>query len=173
MLLVLGLLLGIQHQAKHVETKLGEVEAHLAEGLFGLVPEHVASMGPEGRDGLADGRVVARSGGVDVSRVGDLALGGRVDTMDLRVRQRLQFLVRDGQRQRSRRQHRRPRGALATYRQIEPSGQGVDASVHEQLLARVVDGWGVGVLLERSRAGELLGKVFTGVEVLQQAADRI
>lgn len=92
MLLVLGLLLGVQHQAEHVVTKLRIVQAHLAKVVFGLVPQHVAALRPEGGNGLADRGVVARRIGVNEARVGDLALGGRIDSVDLGVRQSLECL---------------------------------------------------------------------------------
>jgi hypothetical protein len=54
--------------------------------------KHMAAMSPEGSDGLANDIVVAGRIAVDEARVVDLALGGGVDAMDLRVRELLEFL---------------------------------------------------------------------------------
>lgn len=50
-------------------------------------------------------------------------------------------------------------------------GQGVNSCVFQQLVAAVVDRGDRGVGFEDSLAGELLGEVFTSVEVLEETAD--
>lgn len=105
--------------------------------------------GPEAGDGGADFRVVAGGVGVGVAGVGDLAAGGRVDAVDLGL------------------------GEDAEGVDAELLGEGVDAGVAEELVARVVDGGGGRVGLEDALAGELLGEVLARVEVLEEAADRV
>lgn len=134
---------------KHVVTELRELQAERAELVFGLGAQGVAAGGPEVGDGRAHRRVLLAGVLVDVAGVRDLALGGRVDAVDLAARQALELVHAE----------------LLGYR--------VDARMLEQLLARLVDGRQGGVRLEQALAGQLLGEVVAGVEVLEEAADGV
>lgn len=70
-------------RTEHVVAELGEFQAEVVELLLGLGAERVAARGPEVGDGHADGRVVLGRVLVDVTGVGDLALGRRVDAVAL------------------------------------------------------------------------------------------
>lgn len=91
-LLLFATLLLVQHQIKDFEAKLGEGETHLTEFGLGFVPEDMRSMCPEGSDRLADNFVFGGSVAIYETCVGDLALGGGVDAMDLRMCKRFQLL---------------------------------------------------------------------------------
>lgn len=101
---------------------------------------------PEVGDGGTDGGVVLGGELVDVAGVGDLALGGRVDAVDLVGREVLEV------------------------GEAELLGDGVHARVLEKLLAREVDLGNRGVLLQRALAGNLLGEVIACVQELEEAA---
>jgi hypothetical protein len=75
----------------------------------------VRTRSPEARDGSADRSVVIASKSVDVASVCDLALGGRIDAVDLRAREGLESS------------------------DTKLLGEGVDTGVLEQLVATVVD----------------------------------
>lgn len=78
-------LLGIQHEAEHIEGELRVLEAHVAEAALGLVAQDVGALAPEAGHGFADGEVGARGVGVDVAGVGNLREGGRGDEVDFGV----------------------------------------------------------------------------------------
>ena len=103
--------------------------------------------GPEAGNGRPHLGVVGARVGVDVARVGDLALGGRIDAVDLGAGERAQ-------------------GADAKL-----LAEGVDTRVLEELVARVVDGRRRGVVLEDALAGELLGEVLARIEEFEEDAD--
>lgn len=140
---------GVGTRTEHVVAELGELETEAAELLLGLGTEGVAAGGPEVGDGHADGRVLGRRVLVDVAGVGDLALGGRVDAVDLARRQVLEA------------------------GQAELVGQRVHARVLEQLVARHVHLGDRRVLLERPLAGNLAREVVARVQELEEAADRV
>lgn len=94
---------------------------------------------PEAGNGRADRSVVGASVGVDVAGVGDLALGGRVDAVNLGA------------------------GEGAQCVDTKLLGKSVDARVLEELVARVVDGRGRGVVLEDALAGYLLGEILARI----------
>ena len=78
--------------AKHIECEIWEIQAELAEILFGFVSQDVASLTPEAGNGLANRDIRAGRIGVDVPGVFDLALSRCVDgvpccALDSSVRQ--------------------------------------------------------------------------------------
>lgn len=105
--------------------------------------------GPELCDGCADGGVVLAGVGVDVARVGNLALGRRVDAVNLGA------------------------GERAEAGNTEFLSQGVDARVLQQLCAVRIDFGSRGILLEGARTGDLAGEVLSRVEELEEASDRV
>jgi len=109
----------------------------------------VAAGGPEDGDGSAHRLVLGACVLVDVASVGDLALGSRVDAVDLAAGQVLELV------------------------DAQLLGQRVHARVLEELLARLVDGRQRGVLLQLPLARQFLGEVVTRIQVLQEAADGI
>lgn len=111
------------------------------------MPQHVAALAPEARDGLPDGRVVAARVPVDVAGVRELGDGGGGHEVDLRVREG--FQGRHGEFLRER----------------------VDFGVFEELGAGLVDGRGGGVGLEGS-GGEFVREVLARVEVFEEAGGR-
>lgn len=137
-----------QH-TEHVVTELGKLQAQAAELLLGLGAERVAAGGPERSDGGADRRVLLGRELVNVAGVGDLALGRRVDAVDLARRQALEV------------------------GKAELLGERVHLGVLEELVARHVDVGNRGVLLERALARHLLGEVIARVEELEEAADGV
>ena|SRR6187402_2643224 len=68
---------------KNVVSELRELQTHLSELFLGLGTQRVTSGSPEVRNGSTYGRIVPLGMCVDVSRICDFALCGRVDTMDL------------------------------------------------------------------------------------------
>jgi hypothetical protein len=132
---------------ENIVPELRVLQAQSLELGLGLGAQRMRPRGPEAGDGRAHRRVVGARVGVDVAGVGDLALGRRVDAVDLGAREGAQ-------------------GAHA-----EPVGEGVDARVLEELVARVVDGRRRRVVLEDALAGELLGEVLARVEEFEEAAD--
>lgn len=100
---------------------------------------------PKVGHGRADGRVVLGGELVHVASVRDLALGGRVDTVDLAARKILEV------------------------GETKLLGDGVHARVLEELVAREVDLGDGGVLLERALARNLLGEVIACVQELEKA----
>lgn len=64
-------------------------------------------------------------------------------------------------------------GEGAQVGDLELFGQGVDAGMLEELLAGLVDLGEGGIDLELALTGHLAGKVVAGVEVLEEAADRV
>ena len=101
---------------------------------------------PEAGNGRANLLVILACVGVDVTGVSDLALGGGVDAVDLGAGEGLEGV------------------------DAELLRQGVDASVLEELVARVIDGGGSRVVFEDALARELLGEVLARVEELEEAA---
>ena len=79
------LLLGIQHEAKHIERKLRVLETHVAETALGLVAQHVRALAPEGGHGSPDRGVCSCCMAVDVARVGEFGGGGGGDQVDFGV----------------------------------------------------------------------------------------
>jgi hypothetical protein len=148
-LVALPLELVVEDAGQHVVAKLRVLQAQRLELVLGLGAQGVRARGPEAGDGRADGGVVGDGVGVDVAGVGNLAAGRRVDAVDLGGGERLE-------------------GAEAVA-----LGEGVDARVLEQLVARVVDLGQAGVGLEDALAGDLAGEVLAGVEVLEEAADGV
>lgn len=124
---------------KHIVTELRELQAERTELVLGLGTQSVAARGPEVGDWRAHRGVVLAGVLVDVTRVCDLALGGRVDAVDLAAREALELV------------------------HAEPLGYRVNARVLEQLLARLVDGRQGGVRLEQALARQLLGEVVASV----------
>lgn len=104
---------------------------------------------PEARDGCANSGIVGAGIGIDVTGVGDLALGSRVDAVDLGARKSLEA------------------------RDAKLLGKCVDAGVLEELVAAVVDRGNRGVRLEDALARELPGEVFASVEEFEEASDGI
>lgn len=101
---------------------------------------------PEAGNRRAHRRIVLAGVGVCVAGVGNLALGGGVDAVDLGLGEGLEVL------------------------NTKLVGQGAHAGVLEELVACVVDGGGGRVVLEDALAGELLGEVLARVEVFEEAA---
>jgi hypothetical protein len=134
---------------ENVITKLRMLQAERAELLLGLSPEGVAASSPEVGDGGADRGVLLASVGVDITRVGNLALGRGVHAVDL------------------------PRSQLLQLLDAEFLGQGVGPRMLEQLVTRLVDVGYRGVGFERLLAGDLAREVVSGVEKLEEAADRV
>ena len=91
-LLLFATLLLVQHQIKDFEAKLGEGETHLAEFGLGFVTEDMRSVCPEGSDRLANDFVCGGSVTIHETCVGNLALGGGVDAVDLGMCKRFQLL---------------------------------------------------------------------------------
>ena len=111
------------------------------------MPQHVAPLAPEARDGLADGDVLAARVAVDVAGVRELGDGGGGDEVDLGVGEGFE-------------------GGHGEF-----FGEGVDFGVAEELAAVAVDGGGGGVVFEGA-GGELVGGVFARVEVFEEAGGR-
>ena len=150
--LLAALLARVEDPVEHVEAEVGKIEAEGAELALGLVAQHVAALAPEGRDGPADGGVVARRARVHVARVRDLPLGRARHPVHLGVRQRLQL----------------PEPQLLRQR--------VHARVPQQALARVVVGLAAGRRLAALGLGALArGRTFAGARprrhALQAVAD--
>jgi hypothetical protein len=101
---------------------------------------------PETCDRRADGRVLLAGVLVDVAGVGDLAFCRRVDAVDFRARE------------------------AAETGDAKLFGNGVDARVLEELVARVVDLGDRGVVFQDALARELAREVLAGVEVFEEAA---
>ena len=134
-------------RTEHVVAELRELQAQVAELGLGLGTQGVAAGGPEVGHGRTNGRVLLGRVLVDVAGVGDLALGSRVDAMDL------------------------ARGEVLEQCESKFLRQGVDLGVLEELLARHVDVGDRGVLLQRSLAGHFLGEIVAGVEEFEEAAN--
>lgn len=134
---------------EHVVSELRELQAQAAELLLGLGAKSMGAGGPEVGNGGTNAGVVLLGVLVDVAGVGDLALGGGVDAVNLGG------------------------GKLLEVGQLELLGEGVDAGVLEQLIARLIDLGDSGVLLELTLAGNLLREVVAGVEELEEAADGV
>lgn len=131
---------------EHVVTELGVLQAQRLELLLRLAPQCVRPCCPEARDRRADLLVLLLSVSIDVAGVGNLALGGRVDAVDLGAGEGLEVV------------------------DAELLRQGVDAGVLEELVAGVVDGRGSWIVFEDALTGELLGEVLSGVEEFEKAA---
>jgi hypothetical protein len=125
------------------------LQAQSLELVLGLGAQCVGAGSPEARDGCANGSIVGAGIGVDVAGVGDLALGSRVDAVDLGAREGLEA------------------------RDAKLLGECVDAGVLEELVAAVVDRGDRGVRLEDALAGELLREVFASVEEFEEASDSV
>lgn len=137
------LLLIIQHQAQHVETKLRELETHAPELCFRLVTQHMTARRPERSHGFPDALVCGFRVAVDVSCVFDFAAGGALGEVD--------FLVGEG----------------CEGGDAEALGECVDAGVTEESNAvGVWDGYG-GVGLEGGAAEG--GEVVAFVEEFEEA----
>lgn len=134
---------------EHVVSELGELQAEGAELLLGLGAKSVAASGPEAGDRGTNAGVVLLGELVDVARIADLALGGRVYAVDLGG------------------------GELLELGHLELLAQGVDAGMLQKLITRLVDLGDAGVHLELALAGNLLGEVVASVEELEEAADGI
>lgn len=134
---------------ENVVTELRKLQAQIAELLLGLGAQGVAAGGPEVGDGGADGGVVLAGVLVDVAGVRDLALGRRVDAVDLAAGQAAQLL------------------------HPELLGQGVHARVLQQLLARLVDRRDRRVLLQHALARQLFREVVAGVQKFEEAAHSV
>jgi hypothetical protein len=109
----------------------------------------MAARSPEIHNRGADGRVVLMGMRVDVAGVGDLALRGGVDAVDLGG------------------------GEGAQDGEAEGLGEGVDARVLEQLVAGLVDVGRRGVGLEISRARDLPREVVPRVQELEETPDGV
>lgn len=125
------------------------LQAQSLELVLGLGTESVRARSPEARDRGANRGVVVVGESIDVASVCDLALGGRVDAVDLGAREGLEAV------------------------DAKLVGEGVDAGVLEELVAAVVDGRDGGIGLEDALAWELLGEVLARVEVLEEASDGV
>lgn len=101
---------------------------------------------PKVGHGRANGGVVLGGELVHVARVRNLALGRRVDAVDL------------------------GRSQVLEVGEAKLLGNRVDARVLEQLLARQVDLGDRRVLLERALAGNLFGEVVACIQKLEEAA---
>lgn len=108
------------------------------------MPQHVAALAPEARDGFPDRRVVAARVPVDVAGVREFRDGGRGHEVDFRMREEFEG------------------GQGEFFR------EGVDFCVFEELGARGVDG-GRGRVGLQGSGGELVGEVFACVEVFEEA----
>lgn len=110
--------------------------------------EAITPARPERRDGFPDGCVLGIAFPVHVSRVRELALGGRGGAVDFGVGEG--FEVREG----------------------EAVGEGVDAGVDEEAEAEVVGGGEAGVFFEGgvARGRGFFGEVFGRVEVFDYGA---
>lgn len=131
---------------KHIVTKLRKLQTQTLELLLRLGTQRMTAHGPEIRYRRTDRRVVLGRVLVDVSGIGDLALGRGADAVDLTGRQVLELL------------------------EAELFCQRVDLGVFEELVARVVDLGDGGVGLELARVGELAREVFACVEEFEEAA---
>lgn len=134
---------------ENVVSELRVLQAKRFELGLGLGTQGVRAVGPEVGDRGANGGVALDGVGVDVSGVGDLALGRGVDAVDLGAGKVLE------------------RGDLKLLR------QGVHASMLQELFATLVHLRDRGVGLERSLSGDLLGEVVASVEELEEAADTV
>lgn len=104
---------------------------------------------PKVCDRRADRGIGVVGVGIDVLRIGNLALGGGVDAVDFGA------------------------GEGAQVGEAVLVGEGVDAGVLEELLAALVHFRDGGVGFEDARAGYFFGEVFAGVEELEEAADGV
>jgi len=128
-------------RTENIVSELGVLQAERAELLFGLGSESVAASGPEVGNRSANRSVVLAGVGVDVTGVGDFALGRGVDTVNLAGGKALELL------------------------HTKLFSQSVDSRVFQQLIARFVDRGQGRVGLEDTLAGQLLGEVVARVKV--------
>lgn len=133
-------------RTQNVVTKLRVLQAQALELGFGLGAEGMRARGPEAGNGRAHRGVVAGRVGVHVAGVGELAPGRRVDAVDL------------------------GRGELLEELHAELLGEGVDARVAQEVVARVVEPGHAGVVLELALPGDLAREVLARVEELEEAA---
>lgn len=124
---------------EHIVSELGVFQAQRFELLLGLGPQGVRAGSPEACDGRAHVGIVDPSVAVDVAGVGNLALGRRVDAVNLGARQGLELV------------------------DTVLLGDCVDARMLEQLVAAVVDCRKAWIGLEDALSWQLPGKVFAGV----------
>lgn len=124
---------------KYVVTELRELQAKRTELIFSLGTESVTTSSPKVGDWCAHRGVVCFGVLVDVASIGELALGGRIDAVDLAACQAPEFI------------HAKP----LSYR--------VDAGMLEELFTGLVYGWQGGVWLKRTLARHFLGEVVAGV----------
>lgn len=137
---------GMKALTQNIVTKLGLLQAQVLELILGLRTEGVGACGPEAGDGGAHRGVVGARVGVNIARVGELALGRRVDAVDLGLGELLQEL------------------------HAELLGEGVDARVAQQVVARLVDARHARVMLEHALPRYLAREVLAGVEELEEAS---
>lgn len=136
-------------RTENIVSELGVLQAQSLELVLGLGAQCVGAGSPEARDGCANGGIVGAGVGVDVAGIGDLALGSRVDAVDLGARESLEA------------------------QDAKLLGECVNAGVLEELIAAVVDRGDRGIGLEDALAGELLREVFASVEELEEASDGV
>lgn len=145
--LVYALFLLIEHQAKHIEAKLGVLETHAPELLLCLVAQDVAPGGPERSNGFANGLVVWRRVAVHVARERDLAARRAVDAVDLALRKRLELV------------------------DAEFLRQSVHARVPQELVARFVEFGDRRVVFEPVCCRGAAREVFACVLILEEGGD--
>ena len=138
-----------QRHTEHVVAELGELQADGAELVLGLGAKGVTARGPEVGNRSADRGVVLAGELVYVARVSNLALGRRVDAVDL------------------------ARGEVLEMGQTELLGKSVDLGVLEKLIAARVDLGNRWVLLKRALARDLLREVVARVQKLEEASNGI
>lgn len=107
------------------------------------------TVGPEVGDRGTNGSVAIRGVSVHVAGVRDLALGCRVDAVDLGA------------------------GEGAQVGDLELLGQGIDTSVLQELIAALVDLRDRGIGFEGTLAGNLPGEIVASIQELEEAADSV
>ena len=104
---------------------------------------------PEVGNRRSDSLIILGGIGIHISGICKLALGGRVDTMDLASRKRLQ-------------------GG-----QLQGLGQSIDSSMLEELIASLVNLRSAWIFLQITGSSYLAGKVIACVQKFEEASDSI
>lgn len=106
---------GVYKRTENIVSELRVLQAQGLELRLGLGAQGVRARSPEACNGGANCSVVIACEGVDVASICDLALGGRVDAVDLRAREGLESS------------------------DTKLLGERVDTGMFEELVATVVD----------------------------------